>query len=132
MTLFFVGFLYDTVEHESRNVHAANGKLLPLVGCGKVEIVAEYPKGPVTFSLGKVLNGPKLERNFISERQASLISELLLVKSLMDAHLGTGKDMCFFFSLFFSYSPSSGLYEMTAMKRKQYQSARGSDFAAAT
>ena len=101
MILFFVGFLYYTVGQGGRNVQVANGKLLPLVGFGKLEIVAEYPKGPVTFSLGKVLNGPKLERNLISERQVSLIFGLLFVKRPMDANLGTGKDnMCFFFIIF--------------------------------
>ena len=68
----------------------------------------------MTFVLGKVLHVPKLERNLISERQASLMSGLLFVKSLTVAHLETGNDVC----CKFSYSPSSGLYEMTARGRK--------------
>ena len=36
------------------------------------------------------------------------------MKSPMVAHLGTGKDVC----CYFSYSPSSGLYEMTEKRRK--------------
>ena len=57
---------------------------------------------------------PKLERNLISERQASLMPGLLFVKIPTFAHLGTGKDAW----CYFSYSPSSGLYETTAKRRK--------------
>ena len=39
---------------------------------------------------------------------------LLFVKSPTVAQLGTGKDVC----CYFSYSPSSGLYDMTARRRK--------------
>ena len=75
--------------------------------------MVEQPGRSVTISLGKALHVPKLQRNFISERQASLMSGLLLVKSPMVTHLATGKDVCFYFS----YSPSSGLYEMVARRR---------------
>ena len=67
----------------------------------------------MTISLGKVLHVPKLERNPISERQVSLMSGMVFVKSPMVAHLGTGKDVCYCFS----YSPWSGLHEMTARTR---------------
>ena len=50
--------------------------------------------GLVTISLGKVLHVPKLERNLISERKASLVSGLLFMKSPTAAHLGTGKYVC--------------------------------------
>ena len=63
-----------------------------MVGCGQLEIVAEHPGGPVTIPLGKVLHVPKLERSHISERQASLMSGLLFVKSPTVAYLGTGKE----------------------------------------
>ena len=55
--------------------------------------MAEQPGGPVTFSLGKVLQVPKLQCNFISEQQASLMSELLLVISPTVTHLATSKDV---------------------------------------
>ena len=58
-----------------------------MVGCGQLEIVAEQPRGAVTISLGKVLHEPQLERNLISEHPASLISELMFVKSPTAAHL---------------------------------------------
>ena len=83
----------------------------------------------MTISLGNVLHVPKLERNLISERQASLMSGLLFVKSPTTIPLETGKDVC----CYFSYSPSSGLYEMTARRRKSYTEARvGGESAAAT
>ena len=66
------------------------------------------------YSSRKNFHVPKLERNLISERQASLMFGLLFVKNPTVAHLGTGEDVCFYFS----YSPSSGLYEMTARRRK--------------
>ena len=83
-----------------------------MVGCRQLEIVAEQAMGPVTCSLGKVLHVLKLERNLISQRQASLVSGLLFVKRRTVAHLGTGKDVC----CYFNYSPSSGLYEMTGRR----------------
>ena len=46
-------------------METANGKLLPVVGCGQLEIMAGQPGGPVTIYLGKVLHVPKLERNLI-------------------------------------------------------------------
>ena len=68
----------------------------------------------MAMSLRKVLNVPKLERNLIFDHQASLMSGLLVVKSPTVVHLRTGKDVC----CYFSYSPSLGLYEMTASRRK--------------
>ena len=62
----------------------------------------------------KILHVPKLERNLISERQVSLMSGLLFVKSPTVAHLETRKDVC----CDSSYSPSSGLYEMMASRRR--------------
>ena len=58
-----------------------------MVGCGQLEIVAEQPGGAVTIYLGKVLHVPQLERNLISEHPASLMSELLPVKSTTAEHL---------------------------------------------
>ena len=58
-----------------------------MVGCRQLEIVAEQPGGAVTISLGKVLHVPQFERNLISEHLASLMSELLFVKSPTAAHL---------------------------------------------
>ena len=55
--------------------------------------MAEQPGGPVPISMRKVLHVPKLQCNFISERQASLMSELLLVKSPTVTHLATAKDV---------------------------------------
>ena len=115
MTSFSEGFLSYTVKSEGRYVKTANGKLLPVVGCRQLEIGAEQPAVLVTISLREV----KLERSLISERQASLMSGLLFMKGPTIAHLGTGKDVC----CYFSYSPSSGLYEMTARRRKQHRSA---------
>ena len=115
MTSSSEGFPNYTVEPEGRYVETANGKLPPVAGCGQLEVMAEQPGGLVTISLGKVLHVPQLERNIISERQASLMSGLLFVKSPTVAHLETRKDVC----CYFSYSPSSGLYEMTARRRKQ-------------
>ena len=112
MTSFFEGFLNYTVEPETRYIDAENGKLLPVVGCRQGEIVAEQARGPVTCSLGKVLHVLKLEGNPISERQASLMSGLLFVKRRTVAHLGTGKDVF----CYFSYSPSSGLYQITGRR----------------
>ena len=68
----------------------------------------------MTTSLGKLLHVPKLERSLISERQVSLMSVLLFVTSPTVAHLRAGEDVC----CYFSYSPSSGLYEMTVRRRK--------------
>ena len=68
----------------------------------------------MTISFGKALHVPKLERNLISEHHASLMSGLLFVINPTVAHLGAGKDVCYYFS----YSSSSGLYEMTARRRK--------------
>ena len=45
------GFLSYTVGPEGKYVETANGKLLPVAGCGQLEIVAEGPGGPVTISL---------------------------------------------------------------------------------
>ena len=87
MTSFYEGSNNSTVELEGRHVETANGKLLPVVWCGQLEIGAEQPGVPVTISLVKVLHVPKLERNFISEHQASLMSGLLFVKSLTVAHV---------------------------------------------
>ena len=56
-------------------------------GRGQLTIAAKQPGGPVTTCLGKVLHVTKLERNLISERQRSLMSGLLLVKSPTVAHL---------------------------------------------
>ena len=114
MTSSFEGFLNYTVEPEGIYVETANGKLLPVVGCGQLQVVTEQPGGPVIISLGKVLHVPKLECNPISERQASLMSGLLFVKSPTVAHLGTGNDMC----CYRSFLPSSELYEITTRKRK--------------
>ena len=107
-------FLNYTIEPEGRYAETANGKLLPVVGCGQLEIVAEQPGGPVTISFGKVCHVSKLEHNLISERQASLMSKLVFVKSPTVTHLGTRINMC----CSLSYSPSSGLYEIVARKRK--------------
>ena len=107
-------FLNYTVELKGRYVETAKGKLLPMVGSGQLGIVAKQPGGPVIVSSGKVLHVPKLERIPISERQASLKSGLLLVKRPKAAHLGTRLLVCYFFS----YSPSSGLYEKTVRKTK--------------
>ena len=74
MTSSSEGFLNYTVEPEGRYVETANEKLLPVVRCGQLEIVAEKPGGAVIIPMGKVLHVPKLERNLISERQASLVS----------------------------------------------------------
>ena len=76
--------------------------------------MAEQPGGSVTIFFGKVLYVPSLERNLISERQASLMSGLMFVKSPTVAHLGTEKHVC----CYFSYSPPSGLYEMAARRGK--------------
>ena len=113
MTPSAEGLLNYTVEPEGRYVAAADGKLLSVAGSGQLEIVAEQPGGPKPISLGKLLHVSKLERNLISERQASLMSGMLFVKSPTVAHLGTGENAC----CHFDYSPSSGLYEMTAKRR---------------
>ena len=70
------GFLDYTIEREGRYVETGNWKVLPVVGCGQLEIVAEQPGAAVTISLGKVLHVPQLERNLISEHPASLMSGL--------------------------------------------------------
>ena len=114
MTSSSGGFLNYIVEPEGRYVETANGKLLPVVGCGQLEIVAEKPGGLVSISLEKVLHMPKLERHIIYERQTSPMSGMLFVKSPTVAHLGTGNDVF----CYFSYSLSLGLYEMTARRRK--------------
>ena len=107
MTSSSEGFLNYTVEPKDRYVETADRKLLPVVGCGQLKIVAEQLGGPVTISLGKVLHVFKLESNLFSERQASLMSGLLFVNNPTIAHLGSAKDVnvC----CYFSYSPSSGL-----------------------
>ena len=112
MTSSSEGLRNYTVEPEGTSVEIANGKLLPVVGSGQLEIVAEQPGGPTTIPLGKVLHVPELGRNLISERQASMMTGLLFVKSPTVAHLGTGDDAC----CFFNYVPSSGLYEMVARR----------------
>ena len=70
--------------------------------------------GTVTISLGKVRHVSKLEHNLVSERQASLMSKLVFVKSPTVTHLGTRINMC----CDLSYSTSSGLYEIAAKERK--------------
>ena len=103
-----------TVEPEGRYVETASRKLLPVVGCEKLQIAAERLGKPVNIPLRKVLRVPKLERNLISERQVLLMSRMLFVKSPTVAHLGIGKNVC----CYFSYSPSSRLHEMRARSKK--------------
>ena len=93
MTSSSEDFLDYTVEPESIYVETANGKLLPVVGCGQLAIVPEQPGGSVIISLGNVLYVPKLECNLIFDRQALFMSGLLFVKSSTVAHLGTGNDV---------------------------------------
>ena len=50
MTTSFEGFPNYTVEPEGRYVETANGKLLPVAGCGQLEVVTEQPGGPMTIS----------------------------------------------------------------------------------
>ena len=69
-TSSFEDFLNYTVEPEGKYVGTADGKWLPVVGCGQLEIVAEKSGGSVIISLLKVLHVPKPERNLISERHA--------------------------------------------------------------
>lgn len=56
---------------------------------------------------------PKLDRNLISERRASLMSGMLFVKSPTATHLGPVEDAC----CYFDYLPASGLYEMKATRK---------------
>ena len=67
------GFLDYTAERDGRYVETANWKVLSVVGCGQLEIVAEQPGEAVTVSFRKVLYVPQLERNFIVEHPASLM-----------------------------------------------------------
>ena len=64
------GFLNYTVEPEGRCVKTVTWKLLSVVGCGQLDIVAKQPGGPVTICLGKVIHVPKLERNVADVRTA--------------------------------------------------------------
>ena len=70
------GFLDYTIEREGSNVETGNWKVLLVVRCGQLEIVADQLGAAVTISLGKVLHVPQLERNLISEHPASLMSGL--------------------------------------------------------
>lgn len=60
---------------------------------------------------------PKFDRNLVSERQASLIPGMLLVKSPTAAHLGTVDDTC----CYFDTRRRQDLYEMKATYERQPQ-----------
>ena len=89
-------------------------KVLPVVGCGQLEIVTEQPGEAVTITLGKILHVLRLERNLISEHPASLMSGLTVQEKAQGGTPVNSRDVC----CYFSYLLSSRLYEMTERRRK--------------